>query len=117
MRGVVIKMYGDKDITTAIADGMVLPAAEPLDRDKRETVEAEIDRQRIVQSLVRVAVGNQTTPDEYRAMMVRERYRRQRYERPAGIARRVADGLLVAWAMVWMAIYGAAEYLSSYREG
>lgn len=75
-------------------------------------VEAEIDRQRIVRSLVRVAVGNDTTPDEYRALMTRERYRMQEYEREAGVVRKVLDVMLVGWAMVWLGLCGLSERLT-----
>lgn len=115
-RAIVIKTYGDPHIADAIEDALTPPA--PLTPDQTETVMAEIDRQRILPSLVRVAVGNTTTPDEYEAMMTRERYKRQRYERPESIGRAVGDFLLVAWAMLWLGIYGCAEYLSAWnREG
>lgn len=75
-------------------------------------VEAEIDRQRIVRSLVRVAVGNDTTPDEYRAMMTRERYRMQEYEREPGVLGKVCGAVLVGWAMIWLGLCGLSERLT-----
>lgn len=89
--------------------------AKPLTHEQAETVRAEIDRQKIVRSLVRVAVGNTTTPDEYKAMMALEQYKMQRYEQPVGFIRKLGGALLVGWAMLWLGLCGLSEYLTSWR--
>ena len=110
-RGVVLKLYGDRRIAGAIADGMT----KALSKEQVEIVKAEIDRQRILPSLVRVAVGNTITPDEYEAMITSERYKRQRYERPESLGKTVCDFLLVAWALLWLVIHSCYSYLSAWN--
>lgn len=89
--------------------------AKPLTREQVETVQAEIDRQKIVRSLVRVAVNNTKTTDDYSAMITREQYRMQRYEQPVGIIRKLGGALLIIWACLWLGLYNLGEYLT--REG
>ena len=64
-----------------------------------EIVTAEADRQKIVAQLVRVAVGNTNTPEDYRHMIVRARglYATTRRPGPLKIA---AGKLLLGWAMI-----------------
>lgn len=77
-RGVVMLLQaGDPEITGAIAEGIMaarVAGAEALTREQIETVEAEIDRQAIEEamnrpqvqrSLLRVAVGNSKTKEDY----------------------------------------------------
>ena len=68
-RGVVIKMFGDREIGAAIADGI----AKALPSEQIEVVEAEIDRQRIQRALVRVAVGNSRTAQDYAMLAIKAR--------------------------------------------
>ena len=109
-RAVVIKSYGDPKIAEAIRDGMTaaLPAAKPLEPDEVRVVRDELDRQRTtVGHLVRVAVGNTLTPDDYRLMTVKARGDYSRLARPLGPVRRT---LLIGWAVVWLLILeGFAE--------
>ena len=69
-RGVVLKLYGNKEIAGAIADGM----ARALPQEHIEVVQAEIDRQHIQRSLVRVAVNNTKTPADYACMTAKTRW-------------------------------------------
>ena len=86
-----------------------------LTKEQINVVQAEIDRQHIQRALVRVAVGNTITPDEYRAMITYERYKAQIYERERGLFGRIADGLLVGWATLWLGLCELSEMLT--REG
>ena len=68
-RGVVLKLYGDPQIAGAIADGVT----RALPQEQIEVVEAEIDRQRVQRSLLRAAVGNSRTAEDYRLMAAKAR--------------------------------------------
>lgn len=81
------------------AETAPLQAAEGQHADQVEIVSAEADRERVV-ALVRVAVGNTITPEEYRDMITRVRYHAEQLRRPPSPARRVAGKLLLAWAML-----------------
>lgn len=96
-RALVIK-YGDPRIAGAIADGMGATEHRPAPS-----------------ALVRVAVGNTNTADDYTRMI-------QAAEHDYGkLARRrwvVGRALLVAWAALWLALRGYHETLSEWnREG
>ena len=79
-----------------------------------QMVKAEIDRQKTAR-LLKVAIGNTNTPDDYAAMITRERYRMQAYEDNGGMLGKLGDILLVTWACVWLILLGLGEYLT--REG
>ena len=81
-RGYVVMIQGgDRAIAGAIADGMRQATEErgttssvtapPLEHV--EVVEAEIDRQRIQRALLRVAVGNTNTAEDYANMLTKAR--------------------------------------------
>lgn len=82
-----------------------------MTEEQRQMVIAEIDRQRIAK-LLKIAIGNTNTPDDYAAMMVRERYRMQKYEAHKGLLRRLGDILLAMWACVWLGLCSLSEYLT-----
>lgn len=69
---------------------------------------AEIDRQKIVASLVRVAVANDKDADDYSAMITKARYDYRRYYKPPGTLRRFARKLLGAYGLLCYA--AAAAY-------
>jgi hypothetical protein len=79
--------------------------------EQRQMVKAEIDCQRTAR-LLKIAIGNTNTSDDYAAMITRERYRMQAYEQNGGILNRLGDILLVTWACVWLILLGLGEYLS-----
>lgn len=95
-RAVVIK-YGDPKIAGAIAYGM--------NANERRATPA---------LLVRVAVGNTRTPDDYKALI-------EAAERSYGKLGRkrnpLARALLVAWAELWLAIRGYHDTLSEWNRG
>ena len=79
--------------------------------EQRQMVKAEIDRQHIARNL-KIAIGNTNTPDDYAAMIIRERYRIQAYEDNGGILCKLGDILLVTWACVWLILLGLSDYLT-----
>lgn len=79
--------------------------------EQRQMVMAEIDRQHIAR-LLKVAIGNTNTPDDYAAMITRERYRMQVYEDNGGIVGRFGTLLLVIWACVWIGLTELGDYLT-----
>jgi len=79
-----------------------------------QMVKTEIDRQRTAR-LLKVAIGNTNTQDDYAAMITRERYRMQAYEDNGGMLCKLGNILLVTWACVWLILLGLGEYLT--REG
>ena len=76
-----------------------------------QMVKAEIDRQKTAR-LLKVAIGNTNTPDDYAAMITRERYRMQAYEDNGGMLCKLGDILLVTWACLWLILLGLSEYLT-----
>jgi hypothetical protein len=78
---------------------------------QRQMVMAEIDRQHIAR-LLKVAIGNTNTPDDYAAMITRERYRMQAYEDDEGMLCKLGDILLVTWACLWLILLGLSDYLT-----
>ncbi len=68
-----------------------------------EIVTATADRERVVAQLVRVAVGNDKTAEDYRMMTVTARRLYATPRRP-GPLRWAAARLLVAWATLWQGI-------------
>lgn len=65
-----------------------------------EVVEAEIDRQKIVAGLLRVATRNTKTQEDYDMLMIRARCEIQRYERPAGPLRRLGRRILGIYGLL-----------------
>ena len=82
-----------------------------MNNTQMQMVKAEIDRQRTAR-LLKVAIGNTNTPDDYAAMITRERYRMQAYEDNGGMLCKLGDILLVTWACVWLILLGLGEYLT-----
>lgn len=81
------------------------PSAAPLEPDEIEVVEAEIDRQRIQMSLLREAVGNDKSPDDYAAMVTKARGLYGLWSRPPGKLRRLARRMLALYGLL---CYGVA---------
>lgn len=117
---VMLIQRGDAEISGAIAEGMLAARAgegtpptrqagppplsgEALTHDQIEVVQAEIDRQHIVRALVRVAVNNTKTAEDYANMTTKAR---GMYAEPArrGPLRRLGDKLLTGYAMLCWAI-------------
>lgn len=71
-RAIVVVKAGRPDFAEAMASGIMTAKSRRLTDAEREAVEAEIDRQKIhaslQRSLLRVAVGNTKTADDYAAM-------------------------------------------------
>ena len=82
-----------------------------MTNEQRQIVIAEIDRQHIAR-LLKVAIGNTNTPDDYAAMITRERYRIQAYEDDGGMLCKLGNILLVTWACIWLILVGLGEYLT-----
>ena len=82
-----------------------------MTEEQRQKVMAEIDRQHIAR-LLKVAIGNTNTSDDYAAMITRERYRMQAYEDNGGMLCKLGDILLVTWACLWLILLGLSEYLT-----
>lgn len=119
-RGTVMLIQrGDPEITGAIVDGIAAgrrgdlfrhgfavptsPEGEgkgALTGEQIEVVEAEIDRQKILADLVRVATGNTKTPEDYKIMVTKARGDYQRLTRPAGPIRRFARRALGLYGLV-----------------
>lgn len=119
-RGTVMLIQrGDPEITGAIVEGMMAGRSCPigpsghfptdggeafgegtLTGEQIEVVEAEIDRQKILADLVRVATGNRNTPEDYKIMITKARGDYQRLTRPAGPLRRFARRALGLYGLV-----------------
>lgn len=116
---VMLIQQGDPEITGAIVEGMMagrsvsatetssvtaspchLPQRGRLSGEQIEVVEAEIDRQKILADLVRVATGNTKTPEDYQIMVTKARGDYQRLTRPAGPLRRFARRALGLYGLV-----------------
>ena len=107
-RGVVIKLYGDRQIAGAISDGM----ARALPQEQVEIVEAEIDRQNIQRSLLRVAVNNTKTPDDYNCMTAKAQWDYRWIYKEHG---HVYNFFLIAWAVIWYIIFECFDYFSQWN--
>lgn len=106
-RGVVIKMYGDEQIAGAIADGMT----KALDAECIEVVKREIQEQRVQRSLLRVAVNNTKTAQDYACMTAKARGDYE-YTRSHG---RMYGAILGLWGLLWVVVYGIYDYLSAWN--
>ena len=105
-RGVVIKLYGDQQIAGAIADGM----AQALDAQSIKIVKQEIHDQRVQRSLLRVAVNNTKTDEDYECMTAKAR---GNYVYPQH--GRLYDAIIGVWGLIWYCIYSAYDYLSAWN--
>ena len=109
-RGVVIKLYGDEQIAGAIADGMT----QVLEADSIQVVKREIHDQRIQRSLLRVAVNNTKTAQDYACMTAKARCDYEPPRQPG----RLYGAVLGLWGLLWVVIYEIYDYLSEWnREG
>ena len=109
-RALVIKSYGDPQIAGAIVDGVV----KTLPKGQMQIVKAEIDRQRIVRKLVRVAVGNTKTDEDYACMTVKA-MGNYGYIPAHG---RLYGAVMGAWGLLWTVVHECYNYLSEInREG
>ena len=79
--------------------------------EQRQMVKAEIDRQKTAR-LLKVGIGNTNTPDDYAAMITRERYKMQAYADDGGMLGKLGDILLVTWACLWLILLGLSDYLT-----
>lgn len=119
---VVLIQRGDPQIAGAIAEGMLAARAtaaagtssapfggtfprgegsgtKQLPPEQIEVVKAEIDRQHIAR-LVRVAVGNDYTAEDYQCMIIKARHDYGKYYRQPGPLRRIGDALLGVYALL-----------------
>lgn len=137
-RGAVI-LIGDSQIAGAIAEGMLAGRAErrghlirplagapspqgegfwrggpeALPAEQIEVVEAEIDRQRIQMALLRVAVGNHKSAEDYAALVTKARGDYGMTRRPPGTARKVGKKLLGLYGLLCYTV--ARAYRSQER--
>lgn len=121
---VLLLQHGDPEISGAIAEGVLAarartaaagtssvsaaalppsPKGKALTHEQIEVVEAEIDRQHIVRSLVRVAVNNTKTAEDYDNMTTKAR---GMYATPkrSGALWRLLDHLFTGYALLCYAI-------------
>ena len=105
-RAVVIRTVGDAELGSAIAEGMSCRVI-PLDTGELEAVRAEVKRLEAVNGVR--ARGDTKRWAETKAEMARM----YPVRRPGP----VRETLLLAWAMLWMEIYEAFEYLSAWNRG
>ena len=111
---VIIIRRGDPAISGTLAEGALKgiadarerAAAEALPHEQVEAVEAEIDRQRIQRALLRVAVGNHKSNEDYDAMITKARGDYGRAPGREGPMRRVGDALLGLYGLM---VYGIAR--------
>ena len=78
--------------------------------EQRQIVIAEIDRQHIAR-LLKIAIGNTNTPDDYATMITQERYKMQVYHQ-GGVMRGIGNAVTVVWACLWYGLYALADYLT-----
>ena len=102
---------GDKEISTALADGILavrLPMAKPLGREEARVVSAEMDRQRIAEELREKL---HPVPVDYAglAYTAEVRYGESLYE--PGVWGKVGEALMVGYAVVVMAFRELFEAL------
>lgn len=101
-RALVIVKAGDPRISDAVESGIRTGREERLTPEQFEVVSAEIDRQHIAR-LVRVAVGNDKTPEDYASMVTKARGDYGTPARPG----RVGRWLLQGYALVVLALAAA----------
>lgn len=110
-RGVVMLLQaGDTEITGAIAEGILAARsarAEALTPEQIGTVEAEIDRQEIERALLRVAVGNSKTAEDYAMMRFEADVEYGESLIEPGWWNRIADKALGIYGLFVCAVAGA----------
>ena len=111
IKAIVIKTVGDPEMAEAIESGIRAGTEDArraaLTHDQIEIVEAEIDRQHILEALVRVAVGNTKTAEDYALMETKARADYAEDDgRPAWL-RRMADRALGLYGLAVMALASA----------
>ena len=101
-RALVIKTYGDNDIASAIVAGITANAgAKEMDWTK-------------IAALVRDAVGNTKTAEDYACMVAKSNYEYS-IGREHG---RMYRAILGVWALLWLDAVGWYEYFKAInREG
>lgn len=102
---------GDKEISTALANGILavrLPMAKPLGREEAEAVSAEMDRQRIADELREKL---HPVPVDYAGLSYTAEvlYGESLYE--LGVWGKVGEALMVGYAMIVMAFQELFEAL------
>lgn len=112
-RAIVIKTVGNPEISEAIVNGMksTLPVTEIPNDTVIEVVQAEIDRQRIQRALVRVAIGNGRTSEDY-ALLVRKAYGDYGNQPHHG---KVYNAILGLWGLAWMTLLDWVEYFQTWN--
>ena len=75
-----------------------------MEPEEIEVVEAEIDRQRISRDLLRVAVNNDKTAEDYRQMVTKARGDYGRYYRHPGPVRRFGQRLMGLYGLLVYAV-------------
>jgi hypothetical protein len=98
-RAVVVKMYGDVDMATQIADPMTKVI--PVDDSRMQMVIAENKR-------LTALNGVRSYGDSVRFESVSKALAIKYAVKPVG---RVRGAVLTAWACLWMAVYNMGEYL------
>jgi hypothetical protein len=102
-RAVVVKMYGDADIAAQIAEPMTKVI--PVDDGQMQMVIAENKR-------LNALNGVRSYGDSVRFESVSKALAIKYAVKPVG---RVRGAVLTAWACLWMAVYGMAEYLMEWN--
>ena len=105
-RGVVIKLYGDQQIAGAIADGM----AQALDAQNMAVVKREIHDQRVQRSLLRVAVNNTKTDEDYECMTAKARGDHVCVQHG-----KLYSAVLGVWGLIWYCIFATYDYLRDWN--
>jgi len=103
-RALIIKEYGDPEIAGAIVEGMTRRVI-PLDESELTAVKREVVRLR-AQSELR-AYG-----DSRRFEMAKRELARKYSTKPQN---RVTGAILAVWALLWLGIYSAYDYLSAWN--
>ena len=88
-------------------EGKALGETESMTGEQVEVVEAEIDRQRIQRALLRVAVGNTNTAEDYANMTTKARGDYAVDARRPGPLRRLGAFLLGAYALIVLGLVAA----------
>lgn len=85
-----------------------------LSRNEVEVVQAEIDRQHIQRSLLRIAVNNTKTPEDYEMLTIKARGDHGWYTRHHGLMYTVVWGLI---GLTCLMVSEAYDYLSRWNRG
>lgn len=110
-RALVVVTHGDREwsepMAGAIVEGMTRRVI-PLDSGELEAVKAELEAIKAAKARQDARDGVRDAADDKRWQAIREDMARRYRVRAPGPVR---GALLVAWAMLWGAVYGAAEAL------